>query len=57
MADGLPELLVGSEGGLSDQRFEFREGHFDQVELGTVGGQEPCADIAHGLGRAVALLA
>lgn len=59
MADGLPEFLVCSGGGLSDQRLELREGHLDRVEVGTVGRQEqePRADIAHGFGGAGALVA
>jgi len=59
MADGLPEFLVGSGGGLSDERLELREGHFDRVEVGAVWRQEeePRADVAHGFGRAGALVA
>ena len=59
MADGLPEFLIGSGGGLSDQRLELREGHFDRVEVGAVWRQEeePRTDVAHGFGRAGALVA
>ena len=59
MADGFPEFRVGSGGGLSDQRLELREGHFDRVEVGAVWRQEkePRADVAHGFGRAGALMA
>ncbi len=39
-AGGLPYLVIGSRGSLSDQGFEFREGHFDWVEVGAVGRQE-----------------
>ena len=51
-AGGLPDLIVGSRGGLADQGLEFREGHFDGVEVGAVGRQKegPSADRFEHLG-------
>ena len=52
MADRLPKLIVGAGGGFSDQRLELGEGHFNRIEVGTVGReeQEPRADLAQGTG-------
>ncbi len=52
MTDRLPKLVVGSGRGLSDQRLEFRERHFNGVQIGAVGRQEqePRADLAQDLG-------
>jgi hypothetical protein len=38
-ADGVPEAADGSLGGLSQIRFEFREGFFDRIEVGTIRRQ------------------
>ena len=38
-ADPVPEGVDGSLGGLSQQRFEFRERHLDWIEVRTVGRQ------------------
>jgi hypothetical protein len=45
--DFLPELVVGSGSGFSDQSLELGECHFDGIEVGGVWRQEeePCADV------------
>ena len=40
LPDRLPELVIGSGGGLSDQGLDLGECHFDWVQVGGVGGQE-----------------
>lgn len=47
LSDRLPELVVGSGSGLSDQGLELGECHLDRVEIGAVGRQEeePRADV------------
>ena len=52
-ADSFPEVVVGAGGGLAQKGFQLGEGHFDGVEVGTIGrqGQEPAADILQDLRR------
>jgi hypothetical protein len=47
LADRLPELVVGSGSGFSDQSLELSECHLDGIKVWTVGRQEqePCADV------------
>ena len=40
VADGLDELIEGPGADAPEMRLEFREGHFDRVEIRTAGGQE-----------------
>ena len=53
MAGRLPELIIGSCCGFSDQGLELGECHFDRVEVGGVGRQEqePRADVFQHRGR------
>ena len=39
-ADGLDELIEGPGSDAPEVRLEFREGHFDRVEIRAAGGQE-----------------
>ena len=39
-ADGLDELIKGPGADAPEVRLEFREGHFDRVEIRAAGGQE-----------------
>ena len=39
-ADGLDELIEGPGADAPEVRLEFREGHFDRVEIRTAGRQE-----------------
>lgn len=58
-ASGLPDFVIGSGGGLADQGLEFRERHFDGVEVGAVGRQEeePCTERFECLGGCGAFVA
>ena len=40
VADGLDELIEGPGADAPEVRLEFREGHFDRVEIRTAGRQE-----------------
>ena len=40
MADGLPKVVIGSGGGLSDQRLEFGKSHLDGVQIRAIPRQE-----------------
>ncbi len=58
MADCLPELVVGSGYGFSDQGFEFCKCDLDRVEIGGVWQQEQelCADVLEDRGGLWALV-
>ena len=61
IADVLESVADGVEGSsslLSQQGFEFREGHLDGVEIGGVGrqGEQPGAALAHQFGGALAFV-
>src|SRR3984885_2885261 len=56
LSDSFPESVDGSDGLGAQMGLELGEGHFDWIEIWTIGGQEqdPCAPGANGLvsGRA-----
>ena len=56
--EGLKQRVKGSGSDTSQMGLEFREGHFDGVEIGAVGGQEqePATALSQGLCRALALM-
>ena len=57
VADGLDELIEGPGADASEVRLEFREGHFDRVEIRTAGRQEQeVAPMGLGIRVAVSLL-
>lgn len=58
ISDASPERVEGCGGDASELGLELGEGHFDRVEIGTVGRQEeePGASFGQALGRTVALM-